>query len=94
LLKTKGVTLYDRLHRPATFIETALANVQNSLLVGGALVGIVLLLFLAVWRRQPLPTPVVPETSVPAAPQAQLEQTPIEAEKQTVAPGSSPEQTG
>ncbi|CAN5885310.1 efflux RND transporter permease subunit [soil metagenome] len=46
MLKSKGITLYDRLHRPATFIETALGHVQNSLLVGGALVGIVLLLFL------------------------------------------------
>jgi len=46
MLKAKGVTLYDRLHRPATFIETALGNMQDSLLVGGALVGIVLLLFL------------------------------------------------
>src|SRR5436190_14976571 len=41
-----GIALYPRLHRPATFIETALANVGHSLLIGGALVGIVLLLFL------------------------------------------------
>jgi Cu/Ag efflux pump CusA len=41
-----GITLYPRLHRPATFIETALANVGHSLLIGGGLVGIVLLLFL------------------------------------------------
>ncbi len=46
MLKAKGITLYDRLHRPATFIEVALAHVQESLLIGGALVGIVLLLFL------------------------------------------------
>jgi CzcA family heavy metal efflux pump len=46
MLQSKGVTLYDRLHRPATFIETALKHVQNSLRIGGALVGIVLLLFL------------------------------------------------
>lgn len=46
MLKSKGITLYDRLHRPATFIETALGHVQDSLLIGGALVGIVLLLFL------------------------------------------------
>ena len=42
----KGIKVYDRLHRPATFIETALGHVQDSLLIGGALVGIVLLLFL------------------------------------------------
>ncbi len=46
VLKSKGITLYDRLHRPATFIETALGHVRNSLIIGGALVGIVLLLFL------------------------------------------------
>ena len=42
----EGITLYPRLHRPATFIERALSNVQHSLIIGGALVGIVLLLFL------------------------------------------------
>lgn len=42
----QGIKVYPHLHRPATFIETALGNVQNSLLIGGALVGIVLLLFL------------------------------------------------
>jgi len=41
-----GITLYPRLHRPATFIETALANVGHSLLIGGGLVAVVLLLFL------------------------------------------------
>ena len=46
LLNSKGVTLYAHLHRPASFIETAVGHVQESLLVGGALVGIVLLLFL------------------------------------------------
>ncbi len=42
----EGLTVYPRLHRPATFIEVALGNVQHSLLIGGVLVGIVLLLFL------------------------------------------------
>lgn len=46
MLSAKGITLYDRLHRPATFIEVALGHVQQSLMIGGALVGIVLLLFL------------------------------------------------
>ncbi len=41
-----GITVFPRMHRPATFIERALGNVQHSLLIGGALVGIVLLLFL------------------------------------------------
>ncbi|MEO7317512.1 MAG: efflux RND transporter permease subunit, partial [Chthoniobacteraceae bacterium] len=42
----EGITVFPALHRPATFIERALANVRHSLLIGGALVGIVLLLFL------------------------------------------------
>ena len=46
VLKSKGIMIYDRLHRPATFIETALGHVRNSLIIGGSLVGIVLLLFL------------------------------------------------
>ena len=46
LFAREGITVYPALHRPATFIETALANVQSSLMIGGALVGIVLLLFL------------------------------------------------
>lgn len=46
MLAARGVTLYDRMHRPATFIETALGHVKESLLIGGALVGIVLILFL------------------------------------------------
>lgn len=41
-----GVTLYPSLHRPATFIERALQNVQGSLLIGGGLVAVVLFLFL------------------------------------------------
>ena len=42
----EGITVFPALHRPATFIERALENVRHSLLIGGALVGIVLLLFL------------------------------------------------
>src|SRR3954451_8492049 len=46
VFKKQDIQVYPRLHRPATFIEVALGNVQHSLLIGGALVGIVLLLFL------------------------------------------------
>ncbi|WP_338286752.1 efflux RND transporter permease subunit [Luteolibacter sp. LG18] len=46
LFAEQGIEVFPRLHRPATFIETALGNVQHSLLVGGALVALVLLLFL------------------------------------------------
>ena len=41
-----GIEVFPRLHRPATFIETALGNVQHSLLIGAALVAVVLVLFL------------------------------------------------
>ena len=47
------MTLHPRLHRPASFVESALGNLRNALLVGGALVVVVLLVFLqnrrAVW---------------------------------------------
>ncbi len=41
-----GITLHGGLHRPATFIEFALQNVQHSLMVGGGLVALILILFL------------------------------------------------
>lgn len=40
------IEVSPRLHRPATFIETALGHVGQSLLLGGALVVLVLLVFL------------------------------------------------
>jgi CzcA family heavy metal efflux pump len=46
LLRQQGITLYDRLHRPASFIETSLAHIRQSLWIGAALVAVVLLLFL------------------------------------------------
>jgi CzcA family heavy metal efflux pump len=46
LLQREQVTLVPRLHRPATFIEAALRNLRFSLLLGGALVVAVLVLFL------------------------------------------------
>ncbi|MCB9849420.1 MAG: efflux RND transporter permease subunit [Phycisphaerales bacterium] len=42
----EDITVYPRLHRPATFIETALHHVSVSLYIGAALVTVVLLLFL------------------------------------------------
>jgi CzcA family heavy metal efflux pump len=50
MLKARGVTAYDNLHRPANFIEIALRNVRDSLLLGAALVIAVLILFLRNWR--------------------------------------------
>ncbi len=46
VLDREGVTLYSRLHRPATFIEISLHHIKNSLLLGAGLVAIILLLFL------------------------------------------------
>ena len=46
VLKLQGIQLYPRLHRPATFIEIALRNMEHSMAIGGILVTLVLLLFL------------------------------------------------
>ena len=45
-LERAGITLHADLFRPANFIDTATGNVRSSLLLGGALVVIVLFLFL------------------------------------------------
>jgi CzcA family heavy metal efflux pump len=46
LLVREGITLFPRLHRPATFIEVSLRHIGRSLLLGAALVAIVLFVFL------------------------------------------------
>ncbi len=46
LIRERGIQLYPRLHRPATFIENSLANLRESLLIGAVLVAVVLFLFL------------------------------------------------
>jgi CzcA family heavy metal efflux pump len=46
VLAAEGIVLDRRLFRPATFIEHSLANINKSLLLGGALVVAVLFLFL------------------------------------------------
>jgi CzcA family heavy metal efflux pump len=45
-LKSQGITLYPALHRPANFIERALGNLENSLLIAAILILAVLYLFL------------------------------------------------
>lgn len=45
-LQDQGITLHTDLFRPANFIATALGNIRGSLLLGGALVIVVLFLFL------------------------------------------------
>jgi CzcA family heavy metal efflux pump len=45
-LKAQGITVYPALHRPANFIERALGDLQNSLIIAAALILAVLYLFL------------------------------------------------
>lgn len=45
-LQDQGITLHTDLARPANFIATALGNIRSSLMLGGALVVLVLCLFL------------------------------------------------
>jgi CzcA family heavy metal efflux pump len=59
-LDAEGIELYPRLHRPATFIETALGNLRVSLLLGGLLVAVVLFAFLGQTR-----TALVSLTAIP-----------------------------
>jgi CzcA family heavy metal efflux pump len=46
VFEKQGITVYPRLHRPATFIEAALRNMKHSLALGGILVAVVLFLLL------------------------------------------------
>ena len=50
MLAARGVTVFANLHRPANFIEVALRNVRDSLLLGALLVIAVLVMFLRNWR--------------------------------------------
>ena len=55
-----GINYVPGLHRPATFIEIAIHNLKNSLLLGAALVGVVLFIFLLDWR-----TALISFTAIP-----------------------------
>ncbi len=46
VFEREGITLYPRLHRPATFIENAIRNMRHSLLLGSILVAVTLFLML------------------------------------------------
>jgi CzcA family heavy metal efflux pump len=50
LFEREGITYVPRLHRPATFIEVSLRNITHSLYLGGALVAVILFLFLGHFR--------------------------------------------
>jgi CzcA family heavy metal efflux pump len=45
-LETDGIRVYPALHRPANFIERALTNLRDGVIVAGVLILVVLLLFL------------------------------------------------
>ncbi|MBS0364330.1 MAG: efflux RND transporter permease subunit [Proteobacteria bacterium] len=49
-LKAQGIVVYPALQRPATFIERALGNLQQSLVLAAVLILAVLYLFLRDWR--------------------------------------------
>ncbi|MCU0916567.1 MAG: efflux RND transporter permease subunit [Planctomycetes bacterium] len=57
---SEGITLYPRLHRPATFIENALRNMRHSLALGGLLVTIVLFLLLGSVRTAFISVTAIP----------------------------------
>lgn len=56
----QGIKLYPRLHRPATFIEGALANIKHSLALGGILVAVVLFLLLGSVRTACISLTAIP----------------------------------
>lgn len=58
-LASQGVVLSD-IFRPATFIEVATRNMTFSLLVGGALVVVILALFLFDWRTAAISLTAIP----------------------------------
>jgi CzcA family heavy metal efflux pump len=45
-IEAEGITLFPRLHRPATFIENSIGNLEHSLILGAILVALVLFFFL------------------------------------------------
>ncbi|HXJ75110.1 MAG TPA: efflux RND transporter permease subunit, partial [Candidatus Dormibacteraeota bacterium] len=60
VFKRQGITLYPALHRPATFIEQAVRNITSSLFLGGALVIVVLFLFLGHFRTAFISVTAIP----------------------------------
>ena len=60
VLDAEGITLYPRLHRPATFIEAALGNMKHSLALGGILVAVVLFVLLGSVRTACISLTAIP----------------------------------
>jgi CzcA family heavy metal efflux pump len=59
-----GVTFDTTIFRPATFVEVAMSNLVESLLIGGVLVVLVLLIFLWDWRIALISATIIPLTMV------------------------------
>ena len=59
-LKGKGITLYSGLHRPANFIERALGDLKQSLLIAAVLILAVLYLFLRDFRAATIAFTAIP----------------------------------
>ncbi|MDX1414249.1 MAG: efflux RND transporter permease subunit [Candidatus Promineifilaceae bacterium] len=60
----EGVDVDTTIFRPATFVELAIDNLTNSLLIGAVLVVIILLLFLWDWRIALISATIIPLTVV------------------------------
>jgi CzcA family heavy metal efflux pump len=60
VFEKEGITVYPRLHRPATFIENALRNMKHSLALGGVLVAVVLFLLLGSVRTAAISLTAIP----------------------------------
>jgi CzcA family heavy metal efflux pump len=66
-LTRQDINLYPALFRPASFIETAIRNVQTSLLIGAVLVVIILFLFLFNFRTAAISCTAIPLSLLTAA---------------------------
>ncbi|WP_027551123.1 efflux RND transporter permease subunit [Bradyrhizobium sp. Cp5.3] len=65
-LEGDGVQLHADIFRPANFIDAATENVLNALLIGGALVVVVLFLFLFDWRTSIISCTAIPLSLIAA----------------------------
>lgn len=59
-LKAQGIELHANLFRPANFIDTAMSNIRSSMYIGGALVVVVLTLFLFDLRTAAIAVAAIP----------------------------------
>ena len=60
VIAAEGMVLHPDIFRPATFIDLAIRNIVTALLLGGVLVAVVLLLFLADWRAAAISMTAIP----------------------------------